>query len=87
MYCCLHFVIWLVTMIFVVGERYRVVTSYKYFRTKMFPCIFYMKAFFHNHYHFSIDIHEIFSIKSRNEYNFCFSHDVPIILFLPFHKI
>jgi hypothetical protein len=31
---------------FFVGERYRAVTSYKYFRTKIFPCIFYMKAFF-----------------------------------------
>ena len=40
------------------------------------------ESIFYNHYYFSIDFHEIFSIKSRNEYNFCFSHDVPIILFL-----
>ena len=65
------------------GERYRAVTSYKYFRTKMFPCIFHIKAFFiDNYYYFSIDFHEILSIKCRNEYSFYSPHNLHIILFL-----
>ena len=78
---CLHFVILFYDND--LGERYRAVTSYKYFRTKMFPCIFYMKEFFiDNYYYFSIDFHEILSIKCRNEYSFYSSHNLHIILFL-----
>jgi hypothetical protein len=63
---CLHFVVLFYDND--LGERYRAVTSYKYFRTKMFPCIFHMKAFFiDNYYYFSINFHEILSIKCRNE--------------------
>ena len=54
-------------MICVVGERYHAVKSYKYFRSKIFPCIYFIIIII------SQSIFMKFSaFKSRNEYNFVF---------------